>query len=109
MIADGEKLLPLIIFNVKDKKVFRSLNEDINVKKGLCFIEFNNNAQATEDIIEKWLKQILFNYLESLLLLSDGMGYLILDKETSHFTENIISNYTNDYKFMTFIPSGLTR
>ena len=110
ILADGEKLPPLIIFKAKDKgKVFKSLNEDINVKKGLCYIECNSNAWATEDIIEKWLKQIWFKYLESPHFLSDGMGYLILDKATSHFTENIIAKYTNDYKFMTFIPSGLTR
>ena len=37
------------------------------------------------------------------------MGYLILDKATSHITNNIISQYINESKIMSFIPPGLTR
>ena len=36
------------------------------------------------------------------------MGYIILDRATSHITNNIITQYSNDSKFMSFIPSGLT-
>ena len=110
IVADGDKLPPLIIFKAKDKgKVYNSLKEDINVKKGLCFIECNVNAWAMEEIIQKRFKQIWFKYIESQDLFTDGMGYLILDKATSHVTEKNISKNTNNYKFMTFIPPGLTR
>lgn len=74
-----------------------------------CFIECNMNAWATEEIFHNWFKNIWFKYLDSNNLFIDGMGYLILDKATSHVTNNIISNYSNDFKFMSFIPAGLTR
>jgi hypothetical protein len=60
-------------------------------------------------IMQKWFKHIWFKYLESQDLFKDGIGYLILDKAISHVTEQIISKNTNNFKFMTFIPSGLTR
>ena len=72
-----------MIFKTKNKdkgKVYNFLKEDINVKKGLYFIECNVNAWATEEIIQKWFKHIWFKYLESQDLFKDGMGYLILDK-----------------------------
>ena len=39
----------------------------------------------------------------------DGMGFLILDKATAHIDEDIIRSQTSDYRFISFIPAGLTR
>lgn len=39
----------------------------------------------------------------------DGMEYLILGKATSHIDEDIIRLQTSDYRFISFIPVGLTR
>ena len=63
----------------------------------------------TEEIIQKWFNNIWFKYLESNDLCTDGMGYLILDNPTSHITNNIISQYSNDDKFMFCIRAVLTR
>ena len=38
----------------------------------------------------------------------DGMGFLILDKATLHIDEDIIRLQTSDYRFISFIPAGLT-
>lgn len=32
-----------------------------------------------------------------------------MDKATSHLDEDIIKRQTNDYRFILFIPAGLTR
>ena len=39
----------------------------------------------------------------------DGMEYLILGKATLHIDEDIIRLQTSDYRFISFIPVGLTR
>lgn len=110
ILADGGKLPPLIIFKAKNQwKIYKSLQEDNNVKNGKYYIACNTNAKATEEILHVWFKNIWFNYLESDELNIDGMGYIILDRATSHITNNIITQYNNDSKFMSFIPSGLTR
>ena len=110
ILAEGDKLPPLIIFKAKDTgKIYKSLIEDINVKTGKCFIECITNEWATEKIIHKWFHNVWFKYLDSKELFTDKMGYLILDKATSHITNNIISQYINESKIMSFIPPGLTR
>lgn len=110
ILADGDKLPPLIIFKAKDKgTVYKHLNEEPEVKSGKCFIECNSNAWATEEIIDRWFTKIWLKYLKSDDLFYDNLGYLILDKATSHVTDNIIAKYKNDNNFLTFIPSGLTR
>ena len=43
--------------------------------------------------------------MDSKDLLTDGVGYLIMDKATSHYDNDIIKKF----KFISFIPSGLTR
>ena len=48
-------------------------------------------------------------YLDSKDLLTDGVGYLIMDKATSHYDNDMIKKFANENKFISFIPSGLTR
>ena len=47
--------------------------------------------------------------MDSKDLLTDGVGYLIMDIATSHYDNNIIKKFANENKFISFIPSGLTR
>ena len=47
--------------------------------------------------------------MDSKDLLTDGVGYLIIDKTTSHYDSDIIQKFTNENKFISFIPSSLTR
>ena len=47
--------------------------------------------------------------MDSKNLLTDGVGYLIMDKATSHYDNDIIKKYANENKFISFFPSGLTR
>ena len=39
----------------------------------------------------------------------DGLGYLIMDKATPHWTEDILNKYQTYKSFISFIPAGLTR
>jgi hypothetical protein len=47
--------------------------------------------------------------LDSKDLFTDGEGYLIMDKNTSHYDNDLIKKFTNQNKFISFIPSGLIR
>jgi hypothetical protein len=42
-------------------------------------------------------------------LFTDGEGYLIMDKNTSHYDNDLIKKFTNQNKFISFIPSGLIK
>ena len=49
------------------------------------------------------------NYLDSVEFNTEGDGYLILDKATSHLNAEFIKEFTTENKIIIFILSGLTR
>ena len=55
----------------------------------------NNNAWCTEDVMRKWYYSVWNKYLLNEHLFNyENEGYLILDKATSHMTNNIITLLT---------------
>ena len=55
IIADGNKLPPLIIFKGSNKtKIPKELYNNKNIKEGKVFIAFNENAWCTRDIMMLW-------------------------------------------------------
>ena len=109
-MADGDKLPPLIIFKGKiGGTIEKELSNNINVKKNNCFICVNENAWATDNIIKVWFYHIWLKYLKNPENLCDNLGYLILDKATSHITQNILDTFKSNNQFLSFIPAGLTR
>ena len=59
--------------------------------------------------MKRWFNNIWNKYLDSKDLFTDGVAYLIMDKATSHNDNELIKKLTNQNKFISFIPSGLTR
>ena len=109
IVADGSKLPPMNIFKAKDRaNIYNKLQKDQHVINGDCFVECNENAWSTKSIISRWFTLIWNKYLDSEDYM-DGMGFLILDKATAHIDEDIIRSQTSDYRFISFIPAGLTR
>ena len=47
--------------------------------------------------------------MDSKDLFTDGVAYLIMDKATSHYVNELIKKLTNQNKFISFIPSGLIK
>ena len=110
ILADGSKLPPLIIFKGKDRaKIWRELQKDQHVKNGDCIVECNENAWSTLAIMRRWYSNIWKKYLDSVEFNTEGDGYLILDKATSHLNDEFINEFTTENKIISFIPSGLTR
>ena len=109
--AAGGKLPPYIIFKAKNKgKIEKLLQTDPNVQLNKCFVACNQNAWSTEDIIKDWYAKVWLKYLSSNELDNDEKkGYLILDKATSHYTNNLISLFNKGDNIISFIPGGLTR
>ena len=47
-------------------------------------------------------------YLKDEMNLCDGLGFLILDKATSHLTPNVLEAFKINNQYLSFIPGGLT-
>ena len=74
-----------------------------------CYVECNSNAWSNTTIMERWFNNIWNKYLDLKDLFTDGVGYLIMDKASSHCDNDLIKKFSNENKFISFIPSGLTR
>ena len=93
ILADGSKLAPLIIFKAKDRSlVYNQLQKDGHVSKKECYVECNTNAWSTTTIMGRWFNNIWNSYLDSKDLFTDGVGYLIMDKATSHCDDKGFKN-----------------
>ena len=71
--------------------------DEKEVKELINFIEFNRELiekntidLSTNTIIERWFNYLLNKDLDLKDLLTDGAGYLIMGKATSHYDSNII-------------------
>ena len=85
IVADGDKLPPVIIFKGKTGgRIEKELSNNKYVKENKWFISVNENAWATNKIINFWLNHIWLAYLKNPENLCDNIGYLILVKATSH-------------------------
>ena len=101
--ADGSKLPPLIIFKRKSGGIIEK-----NISKK-CFVCLNDNAWATDSIINYWFYNVWLKYLKNEENLCENVGYLILDKVSSHLTKNVLETFKNNKQFISYIPGGLTR
>jgi hypothetical protein len=109
-VADGDKLLPLVIFKGKaGGRIEKELSYIIYVKENKCFISVNEKAWAIDIIINFWLYQIWLKYLKNTENLCDNLGLLILEKATSHIIQNILGTFKTNNQFLSFLPVGLTR
>ena len=87
--ADGNKLPPLIIFMAKEAgKVEKKLLKNENVINGKCLVCCNNNAWCTSTIMKKWYNNIWLKYLNKFNLEEEDKSILILDKASSHYSED---------------------
>lgn len=71
--------------------------------------ECNCKIWASEEIVNRWFKKIWFKFLHDDELSTDDIGYIILDKATSHKTDKIVNTYKNSDNFLAYIPTGATR
>ena len=109
-MSDGDKLPSLFIFKGKiGGRIEKELSNNIYVKVNKCFISVNENAWATDKIINFWFYHICLKYFQNPENLCDNLVYLILDKATSHITQNILDTFKSNNQFLSFIPAGLTR
>ncbi len=111
--ADDVRLTHLLIFKAKsDGKIEQELNKDKYIVNKKCLISCIYNALPTEKIMTKWCKEIWLIYLiNNETFNDDGLVYLMIDKASSHFPEDILNN-NNTYKAIidiAYIPSGMTR
>ena len=110
IVADGDKLPPLIIFKGKTGgRIEKELSSNKYVKEKKCFICVNENACANDKIIAFWFYHIWLAYLKNPENLCDNLGYLILDKASSHITQNILDSFKSNNQYLSFVPAGLTR
>lgn len=107
--ADGSKLNPLIIFKAKiGGLIEKNLLKNKYVLPEKYLISVNQNAWATDSIIKEWFYKIWIKYLKDEENLCDGLGFLILDKATSHLTPKVLEAFNNNNQYLSFIPAGLT-
>ena len=104
--ADGDKLSPYIIFKGKNSYSLSKLNNNKYIKDHKIFININNNAWSTTDIINDWLDKVYLPYINKDPLL--GSGLLIMDKASSHINEDIIEKCTGQFCDVSILPSGCT-
>ena len=108
--ADRDKLKPLIIFKGKSGGlVEKNLSKNSYFLQNKCLICVNQNVWTTDSIIKVWFNKIWLEYLKETDNLCENVGYLILDRATSHQIPNIIDKFKTKDKFFTYIPHGLTR
>ena len=108
--ADGSKLPPLIILKGKSGGIIEkniSKNNLVITKK--CYVCVNDNAWSTDSIIKHWFYNVWLRYIKIEENLCENAGYLILDKASSHLTNNVLEMFKNNNQFISFIPAGLTR
>jgi len=54
--ADGNKLPPYIIFKAKSNYAYAKLKNNFFIKDKKIFINFNENAWSTNDIMLDWIE-----------------------------------------------------
>ena len=108
--ADGNKLPRLILFMAKEAgKVEKKLLKNENVINGKCLVCCNNNAWCTSTIMKKWYNNIWLKYLNKFNLEEEDKSILILDKASSHYSEDFLNNIDLKNTLLHYIPGGLTR
>ena len=108
ILADGQKLSPIVIFKGKENssKLNNELNENYNIKKK-NFFAINSKAWCNNEIMGLWNKLIWRKYLDSL---GDTVpSLLIMDKASMYKMPSVIKNIEQYDTEVKFIPSGMTR
>ena len=106
--ADGDKLPPYIIFKGKNSnnKAFNKLKNNLYIKKYKIFINFNNNAWSTTELMLDWIDKVYLAYIKKDPLCGEGL--LIIDKASSHISEEVIEKCTGNLMDLSILPAGTT-
>ena len=104
--ADGDKLPPYIIFKAKSNYAYAKLQNNSFIKDKKIFINFNENAWSTNDIILDWIDKVYLPYIYKDPLL--GSGLLIIDKAPSHICDEVIESCTRNFMNISILPAGTT-
>ena len=106
--ADGDKLPPYIIFKGKNSnnKAFNKLKNNLYIKTNKIFINFNNNAWSTTELMLDWIDKVYLAYIKKDPLCGEGL--LIIDKASSHISEEVIEKCTGNLMDLSILPAGTT-
>ena len=97
--GNGKRLKPYLIFKgAHNGRIYHSLSKLNEVNKGLVFINVNNNAQATKNIIKDWIQKIYIPYFNGTDLYKT---LLIWDNAGMHNSFEILK-FLNDKKIETY-------
>lgn len=103
--GDGTKLAPLVIVKGEPgKTVETNLRKLEYVRNNKLFIYYQNNAWCDNFIFKEWIKKIFIPYQKSLC----EKCILIIDKASSHSSDDSLE-FLNDMNISyLLIPSGMT-
>ena len=106
--ADGDKLPPYIIFKGKSNnpKINNKLKKNLYIQNKKIFVNFNSNAWSTTDIILDWIEKVYNPYIRKDPLLDNAL--LIMDKASSHISDEIIESCTGSFKDICIWPVSCT-
>ena len=76
------------------------------IKDKKIFINFNENAWSTNDIMLDWIDKVYKPYIFKDPLL--GSSLLIIDKASSHICDEVIESCTENYMNISILPAGTT-
>jgi len=107
VFADGSKLQPLLIFKGKTNgPKEKSLQNNINVKKGIIYVKCQENAWTDHSLFMFWLNNIWFaNNIKK----SVSNSLLIMDRATMHFDPDLSKEFDRHNAKYLLIPPGLTQ
>ena len=107
ILANLDKLPPLIIFKGKQGKISETiLLKHIHCINGKIFVKTQDNTWVDKDIFKFWLNNF---WLKHNIFHSKNKLFLILDRATSHYYENLADNFKRKEGECVLIPPGLTR
>ena len=108
ILADGEKLPPLIIFKgTKNGPKENRQNDNIDVKNKEIFIRYNENYWAYEDLFYEWLNKKWFG--TNAIIKPASKTQLIMDSVTTHLSQLILDLFKENKSNYILIPLGATR
>lgn len=105
ILANGGKLTPLLIFKgVSNGSIYNNLKNNLYVKHKKIYIEFNQNAWCTKDIMLQWSNNIWRKYIDSFNKEFLIPCLLIMDQATMNTNEIVVKEFESKNTVVKFIP-----
>ena len=82
------------------------MKNDLYIKTNKIFINFNNNAWSTTELMLDWIDKVYLAYIKKDPLCGEGL--LIIDKASSHISEEVIEKCTGNLMDLSILPAGTT-